>query len=84
MATKVKRKTFSIAAATWMVLCIITMICNVSLADRILKEKELGNDVPKERQGILKAIVNFLWEEGKSSYEPVWPVSSSNTLIHYE
>ncbi|KAG5061070.1 hypothetical protein AAZX31_01G162300 [Glycine max] len=73
MATKVKRKTFSIAAATWMVLCIITMICNVSLADRILKEKELGNDVPKERQGILKAIVNFLWEEGKSSYEPVWP-----------
>ncbi|KAG4973339.1 hypothetical protein JHK87_030160 [Glycine soja] len=68
-----KRKTFSIAAATWLVLCIITMICNVSLADRILKEKNIGNDVQQERQGVLKAIINFLWEEGKSSYEPVWP-----------
>ncbi|KAK7406685.1 hypothetical protein VNO78_08315 [Psophocarpus tetragonolobus] len=73
MATKVKRKTYSIAAALWLVLCILTMICNVSLADRVLKEKALGNDVKKERQGILKAIVDFLWEEGKSSYEPVWP-----------
>jgi len=49
----------------------------------MLKEKELGNDGKKERQGVLEAIANFLWEEGKSSYEPVWPVSSSNTSIHY-
>ncbi|XP_020217725.1 sulfite exporter TauE/SafE family protein 3 [Cajanus cajan] len=73
MATKVKRKTCAIAAAIWLVLCILTMICNVSLAERVLKEKELGNDVKKERQGVLKAIINFLWEDGKSSYEPVWP-----------
>lgn len=79
MATLVKRKTCSIVAATWLVLCILTMICSVSLADRMLKEKEMGNDGKKERQGVLKAIANFLWEEGKSSYEPVWPVSSSNT-----
>lgn len=84
MATKMKHKTFSITAATWLVLCILTMICNVSLAERVLKEKELGNDVKEERQGVLKAIVDFLWEEGKSSYDPVWPVSSSNTLIHYD
>jgi len=83
MATVVKRKTCSIAASTWLVLCILTMICSVSLADRMLKEKELGNDGKKERQGVLEAIANFLWEEGKSSYEPVWPVSSSNTSIHY-
>ncbi|KOM45137.1 hypothetical protein LR48_Vigan06g044300 [Vigna angularis] len=73
MATLVKRKTCSIVAATWLVLCILTMICSVSLADRMLKEKEMGNDGEKERQGVLKAIANFLWEEGKSSYEPVWP-----------
>jgi len=79
MATFVKHKTYSIAAATWLVLCILTMICNVSLADRMLKEQESGNDGKKERQGVLAAIVNFLWEDGKSSYEPVWPVSSSNT-----
>ncbi|XP_047152776.1 sulfite exporter TauE/SafE family protein 3-like [Vigna umbellata] len=73
MATLVKRKTCSIVAATWLVLCILTMICSVSLADRMLKEKEMGNDGEKERQGVLKAIANFLWEEGKSSYEPIWP-----------
>ncbi|CAJ1930098.1 unnamed protein product [Sphenostylis stenocarpa] len=73
MATVVKSKTYSISAATLLVLCILAVICNFSLADRILKEKELGNDGKKERQGVLKAIVNFLWEEGKSSYEPVWP-----------
>ncbi|XP_027361057.1 sulfite exporter TauE/SafE family protein 3-like isoform X2 [Abrus precatorius] len=73
MATQAKHETFSIAATIWLALCILTMICNVSLADRVLKEKEFGNVVEEERRGVLKAMMDFLWESGKSSYEPVWP-----------
>lgn len=80
MATEVKHKPSS--TATWLLaLCILTMICSVSLADRVLKEKESGNDVDKERQGVLRVVVNFLWQSGESSYEPVWPVSIHET--HY-
>ncbi|XP_061342363.1 sulfite exporter TauE/SafE family protein 3-like [Gastrolobium bilobum] len=75
MATEVKHMTSSIAAATaaWMALFILTMICNVSLAYRVSKEKELGNFVEKERRGVLRVMIDFLWQSGKSSYEPVWP-----------
>lgn len=69
------------ATATWLALCILVIICNVSLADRVLKEKESGNFAEEESQGVLKGMINFLWQSGKSSYEPVWPVSSSITLI---
>lgn len=64
-------------ARTWLILCIITMLFNVSLAERVLKEKETVNHVEKQTKGFLKAMVDFLWESGKSSYEPVWPVSLS-------
>ena len=83
MATQVKHVTSSSVAATtktWLVLWILTMVCTVSLAERVLKEKEMGNFVEKERKGFLRAVIDFLWEDGKSSYEPVWPVSSA-TLI---
>ncbi|XP_057449397.1 sulfite exporter TauE/SafE family protein 3-like [Lotus japonicus] len=61
------------ATATWLALCILVIICNVSLADRVLKEKESGNFAEEESQGVLKGMINFLWQSGKSSYEPVWP-----------
>ncbi|GAU16613.1 hypothetical protein TSUD_233650 [Trifolium subterraneum] len=74
MATEVKHMSSSVTAATWLTLCILlTMICNVCLAERVLKEKESRNHVEKETKGFLKAMVDFLWESGKSSYEPVWP-----------
>lgn len=77
MATKVNYKPSSlVTAATWLILCILVMICNVSLAERVLKEKEPAKFVEKETKGFLRAMVDFLWESGKSSYEPVWPVSS--------
>jgi Na+/melibiose symporter-like transporter len=77
MATEVKHRPSSVTAATWLTLCILlTMICNVCLAERVLKEKESKNHVEKETKGFLRAMVDFLWESGKSSYEPVWPVSS--------
>lgn len=70
MATVVKH-----SARAMLILCIITMICSVSLAERVLKEKEKGNHVEKQTKGFLKAVVDFLWDSGKGSYEPVWPVS---------
>ncbi|XP_004512029.1 sulfite exporter TauE/SafE family protein 3-like isoform X3 [Cicer arietinum] len=76
MATEVRHKPSSVTAptATWLTLFILTIICNVSLAERVLKEKEQSaNFVEKERQGVLKAMIDFLWENGRSSYEPVWP-----------
>ncbi|KAK2372865.1 hypothetical protein P8452_46084 [Trifolium repens] len=74
MATEVKHRPSSVTAATWLTLCILlTMICNVCLAERVLKEKESRIHVEKETKGFLRAMVDFLWESGKSSYEPVWP-----------
>ncbi|AES94934.1 putative transmembrane protein TauE [Medicago truncatula] len=74
MATKMNHKPSSLViAATWLIMCILVMICNVSLAERVLKEKEPAKFVEKETKGFLKAMVDFLWESGKSSYEPVWP-----------
>ncbi|MED6123023.1 hypothetical protein PIB30_045433 [Stylosanthes scabra] len=79
--TQVKHYVTSLSAAatkltkTWLVLWIlITMFFTVSLAERVLKEKkavDFADDKPTK--GVLRAIINFLWEDGKSSYEPVWP-----------
>jgi len=77
MASELKHKLSSVAAATatWLILCILTIICNVSLAERVLKEKESEKIAEEETQGVLRVMIDFLWESGRSSYEPFWPVS---------
>ncbi|GMJ07924.1 hypothetical protein like AT2G25737 [Hibiscus trionum] len=59
----------------WIFFLVLVMVCNVGIAERFLKDK--GNQhVPRETvktQGFLAGVVNFLWQSGKSGYEPVWP-----------
>ena len=57
------------------------MIFNVSLAERTLRDKKSENFVDTERQGVLAKVIGFLWQDGESSYEPVWPVSISNSYL---
>ncbi|KAL4368020.1 hypothetical protein GQ457_05G006560 [Hibiscus cannabinus] len=78
---KVNRRWLTITA--WIVFLVLVMTSNVGIAERLLKDK--GNQhVPKDTvktQGLLVGVVNFLWQSGKSGYEPVWPVRLL-TLIH--
>ncbi|KAE8685987.1 hypothetical protein F3Y22_tig00111088pilonHSYRG00279 [Hibiscus syriacus] len=64
-----------LAIMTWRVFLVLVVMSNVGTAERLLKDK--GNrHVPKETvktQGFLVRVVNFLWQGGKSGYEPVWP-----------
>ncbi|XVF59608.1 hypothetical protein PTKIN_Ptkin07bG0289500 [Pterospermum kingtungense] len=57
------------------VFLVLVMICNVGVAERLLKDKR-NQEFPKdnkETQGFLARVSLFLWQVGKSSYEPVWP-----------
>nr|XP_025698843.1 sulfite exporter TauE/SafE family protein 3 isoform X2 [Arachis hypogaea] len=79
--TQVKHYVTSLGAAattlakTWLVLWIlVTMFFTVCLAERVLKEKEVADFADdKQTKGILRVVIDFLWQEGKSSYDPVWP-----------
>jgi len=45
-------------------------------AERLLKDKEPEASAEKEMSpGYLVKVLHFLFQGGKSSYEPVWPVS---------
>lgn len=72
---QVNRKGLVISA--WLVFLVLVMMSNVgTAADRLLKEK-MNHEVPKEEektQGFIVRVAQFLWEGGKSAYEPVWPV----------
>lgn len=76
MALQVKKKTTS--TILWLVSWSLIMIYHVSLAERILEDKESENLViMKERQGgvIINRVIDFFSYSGKSSYDRVWPVS---------
>ncbi|XP_047310764.1 sulfite exporter TauE/SafE family protein 3-like [Impatiens glandulifera] len=55
-------------SAAWMIICcLLFAVMNVGNADRLLgKRDETG-------EGFTKKLLHFLWQSGKSSYEPVWP-----------
>lgn len=70
---------------TWLVLWSLIMIFNVSLAERIMKERKPESFVEKDSQkeGIIVRVIDFIWQSDKSSYEHVWPVSSIlQTIFH--
>ncbi|XP_022752128.1 sulfite exporter TauE/SafE family protein 3-like [Durio zibethinus] len=70
---QVNRRGLAIMAR--MVFLILVMMSNMGIAERILKDK-WNQEVFKEKektQGFLVKIADFLWEGGKSAYEPVWP-----------
>ncbi|KAI9089005.1 hypothetical protein K1719_029284 [Acacia pycnantha] len=77
MAMQVNQKTSRAASkATWLVLWSLIMICNVTLAERIIKDKKSENlDLVQrdEGRGVLAKVIEFMWQNDKSSYEPVWP-----------
>ncbi|XP_022740104.1 sulfite exporter TauE/SafE family protein 3-like [Durio zibethinus] len=64
-----------LAIMAWIVFLVLVVMSNVGIAERLLKDKR-NQEVSKElekTQGFLVRVVNFLWQGGKSSYEPVWP-----------
>ncbi|XP_039035430.1 sulfite exporter TauE/SafE family protein 3-like [Hibiscus syriacus] len=63
-----------LAVIAWIAFLVL-VISDVGIADRLLKHKR-HQDTFKENestQGLLVRVANFLWQDGKSSYEPVWP-----------
>ncbi|XWS29307.1 hypothetical protein CRYUN_Cryun24cG0017700 [Craigia yunnanensis] len=59
----------------WVVFLVFVMMSNVGIAERLLKDKR-NHEVFKEKektQGFLVRVAKFLWQDGKSAYEPVWP-----------
>ncbi|XP_054825363.1 sulfite exporter TauE/SafE family protein 3-like [Prosopis cineraria] len=76
MAIQVNQKTSRAAAqATWVVLWSLIMICNITLAERIIQDKKSDSLVERddERSGVLARVIQFMWQNDRSSYEPVWP-----------
>ncbi|XP_012489143.1 sulfite exporter TauE/SafE family protein 3 [Gossypium raimondii] len=64
-----------LAMVAWTVFMVLVMMTNVGLAERLLKD-ERNHQVSKENEktrGLLLKVVSFLWQGGKSAYEPVWP-----------
>ncbi|KAE8695173.1 DECREASED DNA METHYLATION 1 family protein [Hibiscus syriacus] len=63
-----------LAVIAWIAFLVL-VISDVGIAERLLKHK-MHQDNFKENettQGLLVRVANFLWQDGKSSYEPVWP-----------
>ncbi|KAM7262978.1 hypothetical protein ACFE04_000661 [Oxalis oulophora] len=56
--------------ATWIVFVGIFLM--MSNAERLLKEK-IADTREDKQEGLLVKVGHFLWQSGKSSYEPVWP-----------
>ncbi|XVF62018.1 hypothetical protein PTKIN_Ptkin08bG0182900 [Pterospermum kingtungense] len=70
---QVKKRGLTMVA--WAVFLVLVMMSNVGVAERLLKD-ERSHEVLKEEaktQRLLVRVVHFLWEGGKSAYEPVWP-----------
>ncbi|KAG4173200.1 hypothetical protein ERO13_A11G043900v2 [Gossypium hirsutum] len=64
-----------LAMVAWTVFMVLVMMTNVGIAERLLKD-ERNHQVSKENEktrGLLLRVVSFLWQGGKSAYEPVWP-----------
>ncbi|XVF17880.1 hypothetical protein REPUB_Repub10bG0162800 [Reevesia pubescens] len=72
---QVNRRRRGLAIIAWIVFLVLVMMSNVGIAERLLKDK-MNHEVLKEKektQGLLVRVANFLWQGGKSAYEPVWP-----------
>lgn len=74
--TRVNQTAKALATTVAWVLCWgLFTVSGVGNAERILKATEPGYVVEKEmRQGFVVQVLHFLWQSGKSSYQPVWPV----------
>ncbi|KAA3474368.1 DNA-directed RNA polymerase isoform 2 [Gossypium australe] len=59
-----------LAMVAW-ILFLVLVISDVGIAERLLKHKR--NQENEETQGLFVRVANFLWQDGKSAYEPVWP-----------
>lgn len=71
-----------VTTIAWVVFWGLFMASGVGSAERLLKSKERDYVVDKEtRQGFLVQLLHFLWQTGKSSYQPVWPVCLSIHLL---
>ncbi|KAG6775776.1 hypothetical protein D5086_010658 [Populus alba] len=65
-------------ATTAMLTCLIFLVqvlmTNMASAERLLKDKEPEASAGKEMSpGYIVKVLHFLFQGGKSSYEPVWP-----------
>ncbi|EOX91125.1 DNA-directed RNA polymerase isoform 2 [Theobroma cacao] len=67
----------SLAIMAWVVFLVLVMMSNVGIAERLLKDKRnqrvFKDNENENTRGLLVRVANFLWQGGKSSYEPVWP-----------
>lgn len=65
-----------VATVAWVVCWGLFTVSGVGNAERLLKSTEPEYVVEKEMtQGFVVRLLHFLWQTGKSSYQPVWPVS---------
>lgn len=62
------------SATAWMGFLGLIMVLELASAERLLKITEPA-ETTSEEPGLLARVSNFLWQGGKSSYKPVWPVS---------
>ncbi|XP_021273930.1 sulfite exporter TauE/SafE family protein 3-like [Herrania umbratica] len=67
----------NLAIIAWVVFLVLVMMSNVGIAERLLKDKRnqrvFKDNENEDTRGLLVRVANFLWQGGKSSYEPVWP-----------
>ncbi|KAG9158816.1 hypothetical protein Leryth_013713 [Lithospermum erythrorhizon] len=61
-------------AVAWLVCWCLVTTSYLGSAEKLLKITEKGDiDEEETRQRFLTKVLHFLWQNGKSSYEPVWP-----------
>ncbi|KAB5547658.1 hypothetical protein DKX38_011064 [Salix brachista] len=69
-----QRALASTAVLTCLILLVQVLMTNMASAERLLKDKEAETLVQKEMSpGYIVKMFHFLFQGGKSSYEPVWP-----------
>ncbi|KAE8655093.1 DECREASED DNA METHYLATION 1 family protein [Hibiscus syriacus] len=63
-----------LAVIAWIAFLVL-VISDVGIAERLLKHKRHQEKFKENEttQGLLVRVGNFLWQDGKSSYEPIWP-----------
>ena len=70
-------KAFSVCA-TLMWIVFLLLMSGFVIGERILKDKNPERFVEEEKgNGFFVRVIHFLWQDGKSSYQHVWPVSIS-------
>ncbi|XP_010999980.1 PREDICTED: uncharacterized protein LOC105107666 [Populus euphratica] len=63
------------AVLACMIFLVQVLMANMVSAERMLKDKEPEASAEKEMShGYIVKVLHFLFQGGKSSYEPVWPV----------